>query len=85
MYTTENSHRFPALVLAATLTTAVVFGLSALAHSQLGALSPDSRLDETISAIAVPEASSVPLCIDVVASRTEEGVALNSVAECDHS
>ncbi|MDQ6916851.1 MAG: hypothetical protein M3023_03425 [Pseudomonadota bacterium] len=85
MYTNGKSHRFPALVLAAGLTTAVVFGLSALSHSQLGTLSPDSRLDGTISAVSVPDASTEPLRIDVVAHRTEEGIALNHAAQCDHS
>ena len=84
MYTIGNNHRFPALVLAAGLTTAVVFGLSALSHSQLGGLSPDSRLGGTMSLVSVPDATIAPLRIDVVATRTEDGES-DSAANCDHS
>jgi hypothetical protein len=40
MYMNESSHRFPALVLAAGLTTAVVIGLSALAQSRATMAAP---------------------------------------------
>ncbi len=43
MYTSENTHRFPALVLAATFTTAVMIGLSALAQSYAAAAPADAR------------------------------------------
>lgn len=84
MYTIGNNHRFPALVLAAGLTTAVVFGLSALSHSQLGGLSPDNRLDGTMSVVSVPDASIAPLRVDVVATRDEDGGESQSAANCDH-
>ena len=53
MYMNENSHRFPALVMAAGLTTAVIIGLSALAHSTV-AIAPGARqvISTTVSAIS---------------------------------
>jgi hypothetical protein len=71
MYTSENTHRFPALILAATFTTAVMIGLSALAQSY-GAMTPaDTRpivAATPTSQAVVAEAS--PLRINVVASRS---------------
>ncbi len=73
MYMNENSHRFPALVMAAGLTTAVVIGLSALAQSTV-AITPGAR--QVIStAVGVPqaavvEASTVPFRVNVVATRS---------------
>lgn len=86
MYTIGNSHRFPALVLAAGFAGAVVLGLSALSHNRLGAPSPESRSAGTIATVSMRDESIAPLRIDVVVSRPEgEDVALNSAAECDHS
>jgi hypothetical protein len=73
MYMNENSHRFPAVVMAAALTTAVIIGLSALAQSR-GATAPDAR--QVIStAVSVPQAAVVdasiaPYRINVVATRS---------------
>jgi hypothetical protein len=73
MYMNENSHRFPALVMAAGLTTAVVIGLSALAQSRV-AIAPVARqvVVTTPSGpqAAVAAARIAPLRIDVVASRS---------------
>ena len=71
MYRNDTSHRFPALLLAACLTTSLLIGLSALAHSRLGSVSPDSRLVGVTSASrwVVSESSVAPLRIDVVAAR----------------
>jgi hypothetical protein len=73
MYMSENSHRFPALVLAAGLTTAVVIGLSALAQTRI-AMTPDARqvISTTVAVprAAVAEASNAPLRVDVVATRS---------------
>jgi hypothetical protein len=72
MYTSENTHRFPALVLAATFTTAVMIGLSALAHSYAGTPSADVRqvVTATPSASEPMVAQAAPLRITVVASRS---------------
>ena len=73
MYTNENSHRFPALVMAAGLTTAVIIGLSALAQSTV-AITPDARqvISTTVSVprAAVVEASIAPFQVNVVATRS---------------
>ena len=73
MYMNENSHRFPALVMAAGLTTAVVIGLSALAQSRV-AIAPDARqfISTTVSApqAAAVEASIAPFRVNVVATRS---------------
>ncbi len=71
MYTSANSHRLPALVLALGLTAAVVVGLSSLAHSRLGTVSPDNRLvgigapASTVSQVLV-----APQRTDVLVERT---------------
>ena len=73
MYMNENSHRFPALVMAAGLTTAVIIGLSALAQSTV-AIAPDARqvISTTVSVpqAAVVEASTAPFRVNVVATRS---------------
>jgi hypothetical protein len=73
MYMNENSHRFPALVMAAGLTTAVVIGLSALAQSRV-AMTPDARqvisTAVTVPQAAVAGASIAPLRVNVVATRS---------------
>ena len=73
MYMNENSHRFPALVMAAGLTTVVVIGLSALAQSKV-AITPGARqvISTTVSVpqAAVVEASTAPFRINVVATRS---------------
>ena len=71
MYMNDNNHRFPALLLAACLTTSLVIGLSALAHSRLGSVSPDSRLVGVTPAsrLVVSQSLVAPLRIDVVAAR----------------
>jgi hypothetical protein len=73
MYMNENSHRFPALVLAAGLTTAVVIGLSALAQSTATMAAPVAQVVATkpsLSQVAVEEADLAPLRIDVIATRS---------------
>jgi hypothetical protein len=73
MYMNENSHRFPALVLAAGLTTAVVIGLSALAQSRATMAAPAAQVVATtpsVSRITVKEADVARLRIDVVATRS---------------
>jgi hypothetical protein len=74
MYTKANTHRFPALVLAAGLTIAVMMGLAALAQSRGGMNSPDIQQGVAgtlfVTQAAVPEASATPLRIDVVAYRS---------------
>ena len=73
MYMNETSHRFPALVLAAGLTTAVVIGLSALAQSRATMAAPVAQVVATkpsISQVAVEEADLALLRIDVVATRS---------------
>jgi hypothetical protein len=74
MYTNDNSHRFPALLMAACLTASVVIGLSALAHSRLGTVSPDSRLmaaTPVASRLIVSDTSVVPFHIEVVATSPQ--------------
>ncbi len=69
MYTSENTHRFPALILAATFTTAVMIGLSALAQSYAAAAPADAR--QLVAAAPSPVvAEAAPLRIKVVASRS---------------
>jgi hypothetical protein len=71
MYINENSHRFPALVLAAGLTTAVVIGLSALAQSRATMAVPVAQVVATkpsVSQVAIEEAAVARLRIDVVAT-----------------
>ena len=74
MYTNANTHRFPALVLAAGLTIAVMMGLSALAQSRGGVTSPDIRQGIAgtlpLPQAAVADASTTPLQINVVAYRS---------------
>jgi len=73
MYMNENTHRFPALVLAASLTTAVVVGLSALAQSRVAMAAPETRqvVATTPSAPQARVAESwTPLRINVVATRS---------------
>ena len=73
MYMNENSHRFPALVLAAGLTTAVVIGLSALAQSRATMAAPVAQVVATkpsLSQVGVEEADVARLRIDVVATRS---------------
>lgn len=74
MYTTDNSHRFPALVLAAGLTTAVVLGLSALAQSGIATSAPKARqvvaTTPSVPQAVVAAAWVAPLRIDVVATRS---------------
>jgi hypothetical protein len=83
MYMNENSHKFPALVLAAGLTTAVVIGLSALAQSRPG-IAPDIRqgvdtMPSVTQAVAA-DAMIVPFRIDVIATRSQPGSELQTVA-----
>jgi len=73
MYTNQNNHRFPALVLAAGLTTAVIIGLSALAQSGFATAVDSGQLIATSrsapqAAVASPLAA--PLRITVVATRS---------------
>ncbi len=73
MYVNENNHRFPALVLAAGLTTAVVIGLSALAQSRASMAAPVAQIVATkpsVSQVAVEERDVARLRIDVVATRS---------------
>jgi len=73
MYVNESSHRFPALVLAAGLTTAVVIGLSALAQSRASMAAPVAQIVATkpsVSQVAVEERDVARLRIDVVATRS---------------
>ena len=73
MYMNETSHRFPALVLAAGLTTAVVIGLSALAQSRPTMAAPIAQVVATkpsVSQVAVGEAAVARLRINVVATRS---------------
>ena len=73
MYMNENSHRFPALVLAAGLTTAVVIGLSALAQSRATMAAPVAQVVATkpsVSQVAVEETTVARLRIDVIATRS---------------
>ena len=73
MYMNENNHRFPALVLAAGLTTAVVIGLSALAQSRASMAAPVAQIVATkpsVSQVAVEERDVARLRIEVVATRS---------------
>ncbi len=73
MYMNENNHRFPALVLAAGLTTSVVIGLSALAQSRASMAAPVAQIVATkpsVSQVAVEERDVARLRIDVVATRS---------------
>jgi hypothetical protein len=73
MYMNETSHRFPALVLAAGLTTAVVIGLSALAQSRATMAAPLAQVGATkpsVSQVAVEETTVARLRIDVIATRS---------------
>jgi hypothetical protein len=73
MYMNESSHRFPALVLAAGLTTAVVIGLSTLAQSRAIMAAPVAQVVATkpsLSQVGVEEADVARLRIDVVATRS---------------
>jgi hypothetical protein len=73
MYMNENSHRFPALVLAAGLTTAVVIGLSALAQSRAIMVAPVAQIvaaKPSVSRVAVEERDVARLRIEVVATRS---------------
>jgi hypothetical protein len=74
MYTKTKTHRFPALVLAAGLTIAVMMGLSALAQSRGGMTSPDIQQGVagtlSVTQAELSEAPSSPLRIDVVAYRS---------------
>jgi hypothetical protein len=73
MYMNENNHRFPALVLAAGLTAAVVIGLSALAQSRATIAAPVAQIVATkpsVSQVAVDEPDIARLRIDVVATRS---------------
>ena len=73
MYMNESTHRFPALVMAAGLTTAVIIGLSALAQSTV-AITPGARqvISTTVSVpqAAVVEASTAPFRVNVIATRS---------------
>ena len=73
MYMNENSHRFPALVMAAGLTTVVIIGLSALAQSTV-AITPNARqvISTTVGVpqTAVVDASIAPFRVNVVATRS---------------
>jgi hypothetical protein len=75
MYKSENTHKFPALVLAAGFTTAVVIGLSALAQSHAGMTATDTR-----QLIATTPSMIAPFRIDVIATRPQAGVELQAVA-----
>ena len=73
MYMNENNHRFPALVLAAGLTTSVVIGLSALAQSRASMAAPVAQIVATkpsVSQVAVEERDVARLRIEVVATRS---------------
>ena len=71
MYMNENSHRFPALVMAAGLTTAIIIGLSALAQSTV-AITPDARqvISTTVSVPQAADASIAPFRVNVVGTRS---------------
>ena len=73
MYMNENNHRFPALVLAAGLTTSVVIGLSALAQSRASMAAPVAQIvgkKPSVSQVAVEERDVARLRIEVVATRS---------------
>jgi hypothetical protein len=85
MYTNDRSHRFPALVLAAGLTTAVVIGLSALAQHRVILAAPETRqvaaTTRSASQAAIAQGSTAPLRIDVVATCPHSSTALQTVAD----
>jgi hypothetical protein len=73
MYTNQNNHRFPALVLAAGLTTAVLIGLSALAQSGFTTALDSRQLAATTRSApqaAVASPLVAPLRVTVVATRS---------------
>lgn len=73
MYTNENNHRFPALVLAAGLTTAVIIGLSALAQSGFATALDNRQLVATTRSApqaAIADPSAARLKVNVVATRS---------------
>ena len=80
MLMNDNSHRVPALVLAAGFTTAVIIGLSALAQSRGGMVAlPETRqIVATMPSVPVVGAQAwiAPLRIDVVATRAQPGTEL---------
>ena len=74
MYTNESNHRFPALVLAAGLTIAVMMGLSALAQTRGGITAMDMQQGvaaaPSVTQAVASEASDAPLRINVTAYRS---------------
>jgi hypothetical protein len=73
MYSSENTHRVPALVLAAGFTIAVMMGLSALAHTQSAVTASDLQqgLGRVSAATTlVSEAANAPLRVEVKAYRS---------------
>jgi hypothetical protein len=66
MYTSENTHRFPALVLAVGFTVAVMTGLSALAK-ELGTQADRGVLQSAAQRALVSDATSTSMRIDAVA------------------
>jgi len=74
MYKSETTHRFPALVLAAGFTTAVVIGLSALAQTQSGMTASDTRqlvgTMPSVTRVVASEAAVAPMRINVIAYRS---------------
>jgi hypothetical protein len=82
MYKSENTHRFPALVLAASFTTAVIIGLSALAQSQAGMKAYSRQLvaAPSVSQTVATEAIVAPLRIDVIGYRSEAGAEFQAAA-----
>jgi hypothetical protein len=82
MYKSENTHRFPALVLAAGFTTAVIIGLSALAQSQAGMTSHHRQMAAmpSMTQTVATEAITAPLRIDVIGYRSEAGAEFQAAA-----
>jgi hypothetical protein len=74
MYMNENTHRFPALVLAAGLTIAVMMGLSALAQTRNGMTAMDIQqgvaATPSVTQAIASEATAARLRIDVTAYRS---------------
>jgi len=72
MYKSETTHRFPALVLAAGFTAAVVIGLSALAQTQSGMTARGARelVNTTPSVTRVVASDVAPMRVDVIAYRS---------------
>ena len=72
MYINDNMHRFPALVLALGLTTAVVTGLSALAQSKPATVAdaPQMVAIERPAPQALADAVVAPLRVRVVGTRS---------------